>query len=281
MLKFAQYSWRVAGVALVLLWLFQTFALAAIYKWRDDNGKMHFTDDRSKIPLKYQQDLLKFKGAPPPPGTAKGEAAEGESEEESEEQSEASMSPGPGTEAAADSSQQQPPPKPKNKYTADEMKVMAMVYQSLMSIWGTHVRLVSEMEVIQKNLVRYAQTAEQSATQKKTMYKTIGKWEIPILLKVRSYLKRTIKKDRRLKKDSDDLMKKVKTYYKRLMSEIPKERELLEEFNVELALNAQPLPTLAVELAKGEARRKAKKQHKRKKPSGNSKDRSDSDSPIL
>jgi len=28
---------------------------AAIYKWRDDKGKLHFTDSPSKIPLKYQK----------------------------------------------------------------------------------------------------------------------------------------------------------------------------------------------------------------------------------
>ncbi len=29
---------------------------AAIYKWKDDNGKLHFTDQPSKIPLKYRKE---------------------------------------------------------------------------------------------------------------------------------------------------------------------------------------------------------------------------------
>jgi hypothetical protein len=28
---------------------------AAVYKWKDDNGKLHFTDQPSKIPLKYRK----------------------------------------------------------------------------------------------------------------------------------------------------------------------------------------------------------------------------------
>ena len=38
--------------------------LAKIYKYKDDQGKTHFTDDASKIPLKYRkkQSMEKFKG---------------------------------------------------------------------------------------------------------------------------------------------------------------------------------------------------------------------------
>ena len=38
---------------------------SAIYKWKDDNGKTHFTDDVSKIPVKYREkdELEKMDGA--------------------------------------------------------------------------------------------------------------------------------------------------------------------------------------------------------------------------
>ena len=258
--KIIRYSWRVTGVTLALLLLFQASVLAGIYKWRDDSGKLHFTDDRSKIPLKYQQEIKKFKGAPPPPGTAQKEATEEPSEEQAEEQAGATMSPGAAGEATAGPSSQPPPPNPQSKYTADEKKVMAIVYSSLLKLWGVHVRLVSEVEV--KELVRNVRAAEQSLAEKKVMYKNIGKWETPILLKVRAYLKKTTKNDRRLKKNSNKLMEKVKAYRKSLMKDIPYEREMLEEFNVELGLNAKPLITLAESIADFEARRKAKQRKK-------------------
>ncbi|MCF8721846.1 aspartyl protease family protein [Nitrospina gracilis] len=41
-------------------------AFAKIYKWRDDKGKLHFTDNPSKIPLKYRQEqkIETFEGPP-------------------------------------------------------------------------------------------------------------------------------------------------------------------------------------------------------------------------
>ncbi len=37
---------------------------AAIYKWKDENGKVHFTDNRSKIPLKYRKQKPHFAPTP-------------------------------------------------------------------------------------------------------------------------------------------------------------------------------------------------------------------------
>ena len=49
---------------------------AAVYKWKDDNGKLHFTDQASKIPLKYRKKHNKpiYKALPPrsqSPGTSR------------------------------------------------------------------------------------------------------------------------------------------------------------------------------------------------------------------
>jgi clan AA aspartic protease (TIGR02281 family) len=41
---------------MVVLCLGATPSLAKIYKWKDDAGKLHFTDDPSQIPLKYRQE---------------------------------------------------------------------------------------------------------------------------------------------------------------------------------------------------------------------------------
>ncbi|NIQ02441.1 MAG: DUF4124 domain-containing protein [Nitrospinaceae bacterium] len=37
---------------------------ARIYKYRDDQGKLHFTNDPSSIPLKYRRKKERFKGVP-------------------------------------------------------------------------------------------------------------------------------------------------------------------------------------------------------------------------
>jgi len=47
----------------------QSFAgVSSIYKWKDDHGKVHFTDDPLKIPLRYRSGpgVEKTRGLPPP-----------------------------------------------------------------------------------------------------------------------------------------------------------------------------------------------------------------------
>ncbi|CCQ90216.1 exported hypothetical protein [Nitrospina gracilis 3/211] len=49
-----------ATVLALAVWLAMSLsapeAVAKIYKWRDDKGKLHFTDNPSKIPLKYREE---------------------------------------------------------------------------------------------------------------------------------------------------------------------------------------------------------------------------------
>lgn len=58
----------VLGVVLVLL-TFSVPSHSAIFKWKDENGKIHFTDSLSKIPPQYRKkgDLKTMKGAPAEP----------------------------------------------------------------------------------------------------------------------------------------------------------------------------------------------------------------------
>ena len=57
-----------------MFWLFAvTFPQtlhAAIYKWKDDKGKTHFTDDRSKIPAQFRQQKPHFTPSRSKPQTA-------------------------------------------------------------------------------------------------------------------------------------------------------------------------------------------------------------------
>ena len=62
MRKSVKLPFQIIGLMVALLWLLQTPLWATIYKWKDDQGKPHFTDDRANIPLKYRENVQKFKG---------------------------------------------------------------------------------------------------------------------------------------------------------------------------------------------------------------------------
>ncbi len=61
---------RISGaLGILFVLIFAAPSHSAIFKWKDENGKTHFTDDISKIPSQYRKkDGLKmFKGAPADP----------------------------------------------------------------------------------------------------------------------------------------------------------------------------------------------------------------------
>ncbi len=56
-----------------------TLGLAKVYKYKDDQGKIHFTDDPSQIPLKYRKKnkMEKFKGVFEPNSSSSGKSSSG------------------------------------------------------------------------------------------------------------------------------------------------------------------------------------------------------------
>jgi hypothetical protein len=58
---------NLAWIALLLLALTPP-ALADIYRWEDEAGVLHFTDDPSSIPERYRGRVQDFLKAPPPAG---------------------------------------------------------------------------------------------------------------------------------------------------------------------------------------------------------------------
>lgn len=56
-----------------------TLGLAKVYKYRDDQGKIHFTDDPSQIPLKYRKKnkMEKFRGVSEPTSSGKSSSSFG------------------------------------------------------------------------------------------------------------------------------------------------------------------------------------------------------------
>jgi hypothetical protein len=245
--KFIKLPFQVTGIIVALLWLFQTPLWAKIYKWKDDQGKLHFTDDRAKIPLKYREKVQKFKGVTEP--------KEEEPEEEPKEEPSAEVKPPP---------EEKPKPPPLPPLSEEERAAMTAVYQPLIQIWNRHVLLLMEGDPDEKNLKRYVGVAQFSATNKKAITKSMGKVEHPLLVEIKSFMKKSGKKDARLKVDNPGLMTHVKFYKKRLMKEIPLEKEFIEKLNQRLGLKKPP-PVMTLEEALKAAAEKRARRNKSKR----------------
>lgn len=250
MRKSIKLPFQVTGIMVALLWLFQTPLWAKIYKWKDDRGKLHFTDDRAKIPLKYREKVQKFKGVTEP----RPKEEEPEPEEEPKEEEKAEVKPPPKEE-----------PKPAGPPLTDEVKnVMTAVYQPLVMVWNKHVLLLMGDDPEEKNLKQYVGVAQSSAVDKKAITKTIGKIEHPLLVELKSFLKKSGRKDARLKEDNPGLMTHVKFYKKRLMKEVPIENGFIKKLHQLLELKT-PSPLISLEEALKVAAEKKAKRNKGKK----------------
>ena len=242
MRKFIKLPFQVTGIIVALLWLFQTPLWAKIYKWKDDQGKLHFTDDRAKIPLKYREKVQKFKGVTEP--------KEEEPEEEPKEEPSAAVKPPP---------EEEPKPAGPPPLTEEERAAMTAVYQPLIMLWNKHIKLLMRVDPDDKNLNQYVGVAQSSAVDKKAIKKTIGNTDHPLLVEIKSFMKKSGKKDARLKEDNPGLMTHVKFYKKRLMKEIPIENGFIKQLHQQLELKA-PSPLITLEEAlKAAAEKKARR----------------------
>jgi hypothetical protein len=266
--KSIKLSYQVTGIIVALLWLFQASAVAGIYKWRDDQGKLHFTDSKSKIPLKYREKTEKFKGVVEPKPKEEAPAEEEASPEEGQEPSAAAKPP----------PEEKPEPAGPPPLTEEQKATMTAVYQPLIKVWNSHVVLLMEGEPMDKKLKQYVGVAQSSAASKKSIAKTIGKSKHPFLVEIKSFLKKSARKDARLKGDHPGLITLVKFYKKRLMKEIPIENEFIKKLHQKLELKTPPpLITLEEALQKSAKRREQirKNKQRRKNPQSDSDDTSD------
>jgi len=228
-----QLSCRVTALMLAVLWLCQTPLWAAIYKWKDDQGKIHFTDDKSRIPLKYRNQLEKFKGVVDP-SQGKSSASAG-SETGSDE--EAAM--GEETPSAGSGEQASKPP-PKSKYSKEQIALLKKVKTYMTRAWAANVRLVNNIEPTELNGKYYIASQRKSASQKKGMIKQIGASEIPSLKEVKKFLKRSSLSDARLKVGNLPFMEKVQKIRQTLEAEIPIEKGLIEQLKKDLGAEDKP-----------------------------------------
>lgn len=281
MLKSAQYSWRLAVVTLALLWLFQSSALAAIYHWKDDQGRPHFTDDISKIPLKYQQDIKKFKGVPPSP-KAKEEAAEegasGEEEQadlnpetggEEQEEAEAAAEQAPANEEAEKEGEKEA--ESQHTFTPEELVLLKETHGVLMTVRKGKFNFFNRVEPTEANGDKYVKVAHSLGKLKKQMSRKIVKPSIPSLIEAKTYLKKSASRDRLVKTGSGAVFeRRIKNLRRRMEKEMVQEKEIIEMLRADLGIEGPPLESLKAfkqKIAKA-AKEKEKEKEKNQAPSG-------------
>ena len=178
MRKAIQFSWQLTGILLAVLWLFQTPLWAAIYKWRDDQGKLHFTDSKSKIPLKYRENIQKFKGVVEPNPEPVAEPAE--SEKGGKEKEAVVSEPTAGEK------------KPAGEKKQKDSKLIVMLKETIKFLEDenrAHQRLIGSVEPTKKNGRYYVSTILKGIATRKPMIKKLKGFNNSSLKRTRRFLK--------------------------------------------------------------------------------------------
>jgi hypothetical protein len=232
--KSIKLSYQVTGIIVALLWLFQASAVAAIYKWKDDQGKLHFTDDRSKIPLKYRDQFEKFRGvAEPSPkesGSPEGAGAGSENGGTEAVQGEAPAGSTGGSEKAPE----------KSKYSKKQIELLKQVKRYMTKSWAGNTKIVNNIEPTELNGKYYISSAARAAPQKKGMIKQIGPSEIPLLQKIKKFLKKSSVNITKINIGGAPMMEKVQKIRKAMEAEIPIQKGFIAQLKKELGAEYKP-----------------------------------------
>ena len=221
-------------MSLAMLWLFQTPLWAGIYKWKDDQGKIHFTDDKSRIPLKYRGQLEKFKGVVDPSARGSGPSA-GSNAGSGEEAAVGEEPP-----AAGSSGEPAAKPPKKSKFSKEQIALLKKIKTYMTKEWAANTKLIKHIEPKKINGKYYISRANKAAAKKMGMIKQIGGSAIPSLVEVKKFLKKSRVNGTKIKMGNYEFMEKVQRIRTTVEGEIPIQKGLIDKLKKDLGPEDKP-----------------------------------------
>lgn len=216
-----------------LLWSASSVG-AGVYKWRDDAGKLHFTDDKNKIPLQYRsRGAEKMKGmieppAPPKPVMPAGTVKDPTAVENPDETA--------GTE---------PPAIEEKKDPTEGMdpKLVAILKETKNFLENENVRyeyLVTSVEPDKLNGGRaYVNAVYKFLDAKKKLVQKLRKFKLPSLNVAQQYLQRSAQRDRKIKVGGEDYIEQLERLRKRMRSGIKTKKKIITKLKADLGEPAE------------------------------------------
>jgi len=203
---------------LAVLWLCQTPLGAGIYKWKDDQGKIHFTDDKSRIPLKYRGQLEKFKGVTEPKPVVPVEKPASEPGKNEAIASE------PGGEKETGGKKENP-------------KLVAMLKETIKFLEDknrAHQRLINFVKPDVLNGRSYILNIRKGVGQKNQMIEKLDDFKLPSLKKARRFLKSSLLQDKLETIGGDDYLERIQRLKERLERGIRSKKKIIKKLQADL-----------------------------------------------
>ncbi len=208
-------------ISVNFLILFSANSEAAIYKWKDEYGKIHFTDDPNRVPEEFRQDKMKLRTLPKT--STKKEISKPRKEEDTP--------PGEIKEIAKETE------KKSNELTEAEKSafevVTAFFEEDMPRYDAIYKRPLSNGNAGKRKWKVLRNTVIATIPQKEGLVDQISSSVLPLFKEIASFLKQIIEEDEKLKKVlpllSDNTRPQVNKLSNRLKNQASREEEFLKQ----------------------------------------------------
>ncbi|MFQ5716256.1 MAG: DUF4124 domain-containing protein [Nitrospinales bacterium] len=196
--------------------LFERWVPAAVYKWRDERGSVHFTDDINQVPKRYRKPpyLLKVpRTSDKPPFSSPVQSSPGAASKEISEHEDA----GPGTSKAEET-----------RLTEEEKTA---IREAISYLEGEIQRdeILTRMMPSERNGKTFVAAIKRSLPQKKGLAEKLSKLEPPLIKKTLGFIKASIDKDEQVRVTGPKMKRRTLGMLNRLKREMETKVSLVGE----------------------------------------------------
>ncbi|MBT6716557.1 MAG: DUF4124 domain-containing protein [Nitrospina sp.] len=210
-------------VGVIFLFPYIDGAEAAVYKWRDENGKIHFTDDPNNVPEKFRQDKMKFR--PLPKTSPKEEITKAKKKEDAKE----SIAP----EEIKDKDSEKKSTGLTEAEKSAANAVIAFFEEDMPRYDSIYAYPLSNRTSRLTKLRKLRNAVIATIPQKQDLVKQISALQLPLLKEVTNFLQTMIAEDERLKKVLPQMLRntrqRVNKMANRLKAQADSEAKFIEQ----------------------------------------------------
>jgi len=217
----------------VILWhLSGEASEAAVYKWKDENGKIHFTDDATRVPEKLRQNTMKFRPLPKPvikndpPSPREDQIAEPDKKEITTDAT--------GKESAIGD------PNALTEAEKSAAEAVIVFFEEDMSRYDSIYEYpISNRTSRMTKLRKLRRAVIDNIPQKEVLVKQLSSVELPLLKEITVFLQAALTEDEKLKKVLPQMFRntrqRVNKIANRLKEQTAREEKFLEQLEEALA----------------------------------------------
>ena len=217
-------------VTLLLLALLSASSVwAVVYKWTDDQGKLHFTDDKSNIPLQYRTPdrIERPKGMFEPPAPKKPEVPAAEVEDPH-------AAANPDETAAIEAPAAEVEEEPKEAMDPELAAILNETKTILENENKQYQHLINKVKLNKFAGKAYMGVIEAYLDPKKKLVQKLRKFKLRSLKAAQKFLQRTAQQDKGIEVGGEDYIERLEELKRRMKMNIKIKKKIIAQLKADL-----------------------------------------------